>query len=254
MERLIVSAFENKGYIYGIHKDSCLINEIIKCIQDVANVEDLSLLHKTVSRDDINEIRILSFEKLNNIPNIIERLYGSVSESLLSLMGNDILGQNRLNLSIQMPNDVNSQLNLHTDTISGQSEYEVVLWTPLTRAYQSNSIYIFEKDLSFDIYANLSKYERIGNTGLYERFKDKAQFIEVEPPNYLMFSSTLLHGNVINHTNSTRVSFNYRYKPTYSKKEINVPNERKFGTFYVPVSLSPITKLVMDYKEPSNFK
>ncbi len=249
-----MSDFENKGYIYGVHKDISLINEIIKIIQNVANVKDLSLLHEKISQDDINEIRILSFEKINTIPNVVERLFCSVDESLLSLMGKDILGQNRLNLSIQMPNDFNSQLNLHTDTISGQSEYEVVLWTPLTRAYQSNSMYLFEKDLSFEIYANLSKYERIGNTGLYERFKDGARFIEVEPPKYLIFSSTLLHGNVVNQTSSTRVSFNYRYKPTYSKKEINVPNERRFGTFYVPVSLSPITKLVMDYKEPSNFK
>ena len=57
MERLIMSAFENKGYIYGVHKDFSLINEIIKCIQDVANVEDLSLLHKKISPDNINEIR-----------------------------------------------------------------------------------------------------------------------------------------------------------------------------------------------------
>ena len=44
-----------------------------------------------------------------------------------------------------MPGDVSSILNLHTDALSGQSVFEIVLWLPLTNAFETNSMYIFQK-------------------------------------------------------------------------------------------------------------
>jgi hypothetical protein len=84
------------------------------------------LLHKSIGKDDINSFRMECFKDINNIPGVIDRLFGTVKHSILDLMGSDVLGQNKLNLSIQMPLDEGSQLNIYTDIISGQSEYEVV--------------------------------------------------------------------------------------------------------------------------------
>lgn len=229
------------------------LEEIIELIKGKSGAEDISLLHNYITPSQINDFRIECFNEINKIPNILERLFNSAKNTIHDLMGNDILGQNKLNLSIQMPLDESSQLNMHTDTISGQSEYEIVLWSPLTKAFATNSIYILPKHRSFEVYSNLHEYELIGNTGLFEKFKDELNYIELEPPQFMLFSSTLLHGNTINKTSKTRISFNYRYKPTYSKKVFKVENERKLGTFYVPVSLSAITQLVLEYKEPGNF-
>ena len=48
---------------------------------------------------------------------------------ILAVLGPDILIQRKLNFSIQMPGDESSLLGMHTDTLSGQSPFELVMWT-----------------------------------------------------------------------------------------------------------------------------
>ena len=50
--------------------------------------------------------------------------------------------QNKVNLSIQYPNDSSSLLETHADTWSGDSPYEVVVWLPLVDCYKTKSMYI----------------------------------------------------------------------------------------------------------------
>ena len=50
--------------------------------------------------------------------------------------------QNRINLSIQIPNDNSSLLPVHSDTWSGDSPFEAVLWVPLVNCHSSKSMYI----------------------------------------------------------------------------------------------------------------
>ena len=46
--------------------------------------------------------------------------------------------QNKINLSIQNPNDDSSLLNMHADTWSGDSPFEVVVWLPLVDTYKAS--------------------------------------------------------------------------------------------------------------------
>jgi sporadic carbohydrate cluster 2OG-Fe(II) oxygenase len=246
--------FINNGYISTKLLSNKFLETASNIIKAIAQVEDLSLLHKSISQNDVNTLRIDCYNKINSLPEIREILFNDIKDDLLALLGNDIVAQNRINISIQMPGDSTSQLNLHTDTISGQSEYEVVSWIPLTRAFSTNSIYIIPKELSYSIYSNLNLEETIGNTRLFEKFKNYSKFIDLSPPSVLIFSSTLFHGNVTNTTESTRVSINFRFKPTFSPSQYPIANERKLGTFYTPMCLSPISRLILDYKEPGDFK
>ena len=65
--------------------------------------------------------------------------------------------QKKINLSIQLPKDESSLLDVHSDIWSGDSPYEVVVWIPLVNCFNTKSMYIlkankykkFEKKFKF---------------------------------------------------------------------------------------------------------
>ena len=50
--------------------------------------------------------------------------------------------QKKINLSIQLPNDNSSLLDVHADVWSGDSPYEAVIWMPLVDCFKTKSMYI----------------------------------------------------------------------------------------------------------------
>ena len=151
MSKNASAEFIEEGYVVGKvhdHKSFKKILEIVKHgIQDscgcvVPNLEDL---HHVISKDEINKVRVSAYNVLNNSEAIINEYYQIFKPYINELIGSDLASQDKINLSIQLPNDETSLVGLHTDTSSGQSEFELVCWLPLTRAYKSNSLYIFNK-------------------------------------------------------------------------------------------------------------
>ena len=41
-----------------------------------------------------------------------------------------------------------SKLELHADSLSGESKFQIVLWVPLVNVYKTKSMYIFNKEFS----------------------------------------------------------------------------------------------------------
>ena len=58
--------------------------------------------------------------------NFREKYYLVAKETLDQLVGNELAMQNKLNLSLQMPHDKNSQLPMHSDIYAGESPLK--LW------------------------------------------------------------------------------------------------------------------------------
>ena len=50
--------------------------------------------------------------------------------------------QQKINLSIQFPNDSSSLLPFHSDTWAGDSPFETVVWLPLVNCKKTKSMYI----------------------------------------------------------------------------------------------------------------
>ena len=73
--------------------------------------------------------------------------------------------QTKLNLSIQMPNDETSVLDIHSDCWSADSPFQLNVWIPMTKAYKTNSMFILNKDLSLKYFKELSK------DGKFKKFK-----------------------------------------------------------------------------------
>ena len=57
-------------------------------------------------------------------------------------------------------------------------------------------------------------------------------FVHLAYGSYLIFSPTPVHGNVLNMTDSSRVSVNIRFKSVFSAYTPSVVSDRTYGTYY----------------------
>lgn len=250
IKKIELNEFSEKGYVVINNESINSLNTFINTVlSKFEGVDHLSRIHEEITKDEINNLRMASFKALNDLKDWENIYYLQFETILQNFFGSDISIQSKLNLSIQMPHDDRSTLMLHTDTLSGQSEFEVVAWTPLVDSYDTNSMYIFEKDISQDIFKNLSSYENKGMNELFENYKSKAKFLKIDKGQVLLFSSSLFHGNVINKTNDTRVSINCRFKNLFAPEIEDFSSERTTGSFYKPLKLSPVTSWALKYDD-----
>ena len=250
--------FIENGYVITSAENLNILDTIHEKIADVLHGKlkkspDLKQLHQHVPIAEINSLRLAIYQSLNSIPNFVHEYHLLAQNTLNKLVGNELAGQNKINLSIQMPGDTSSRLGLHTDTLSGESEFEVILWTPLTEARSTNAMFMFSKQNSKEMLKALPEYSKVGMDKLFEDYRSKLQWMEVDPGQVIIFSSTLMHGNVVNETSCTRFSLNARFKALFSPYSTVEGNEKKLANFYQPMNLLPVTQLALEYDEPSNF-
>lgn len=252
-----INGFKRDGYIiFDINNTSAMV-EIADLVQSSLSHHlngkknlPLEQIHQEIEANTINNARIDAYSSLNSEPTVLEKYFSLFKEVVFEIVGTELACQAKINLSIQMPNDKTSQLPLHTDTIGGQSKYEVVAWLPLTRAFETNAMYVFSLDDSQEMMNALPDYHETGMNRLFSDFESRKKFIELDPGQALIFSSNLMHGNVVNQTTATRVSLNTRYKSLFSPYNDLPNNEKRIGGFYKPLSLSPVTELALKIKEP----
>jgi len=255
-ESELESAFLEEGYVIEEVADSSAYERIEAFIrEEIAqftgnDVQSLAALENIISVESINSVRLHVYRALNAKTGFLEDYFSIFRPYVERLVGTELACQNRVNLSIQLPHDDTSRIGLHTDTVSGQSEFEVVAWLPFTPVHDTNSMYVFGIEGSQKMLASLPEYQTRGMEALYEDWKHKASFLELEPGQCLVFSSTLMHGNVVNETSSTRVSLNGRYKSLFSPYNRLPHSEKKLGNFYMPFRVSPVTRLALNYEEP----
>jgi sporadic carbohydrate cluster 2OG-Fe(II) oxygenase len=223
------------------------LNLLKKTVCDNLNTDDLVNLHRNVSIDNINQYRLQSFQAINKLNNWDKEYYSLIENDIDKILGPDILIQRKLNLSIQMPHDPTSILSMHSDTLSGQSPFEIVVWLPITTAYDTNAMFYFDIDTSHQIRLEMIKYENLGLDFLRDKFWHKRKILNIKEGEIAFFSSTIFHGNVLNETSHTRISINCRFKNLYSPETSIEPNERGVGMFYKLLKTSPVTDIAMNY-------
>jgi len=254
-----VHAFAEKRYAIFPAQDPSVFAQFQSAIRQSAEaylgrpIDALDVLHHYVTPAEINKIRLKIYNDLNKRKDWKIAYYALATDTLKSLFGPDVSIQIKLNLSIQIPEDESSMLLLHTDTLSGQSPFECVLWTAVTDAFDSNAMYIFDEKSSKKLYQQLPSYQHKGMQQLFEDNRDNAQFINVPAGACVLFSSTLFHGNRVNCTDKTRISLNCRFKSLFSPEYAAIPHERVTGTFYEPLFLSPVTKIGLEYDDAIAF-
>lgn len=255
----IAQAFAEKRYGIFPNQAPAVFEQFRSAIQQSAEeylgkkIEALDALHHDVTPADINKIRLKIYGDLNKRNDWKKSYYALAADTLKTLFGPDISIQIKLNLSIQLPKDESSTLLLHTDTLSGQSPFECVLWTAITDAFDSNAMYIFDEKDSKKLYQKLPSYQHKGMQQLFEDNRSAANFLNTSAGTCILFSSTLFHGNQVNHTDKTRISLNCRFKSLFSPEYASIPHERVTGTFYEPLFISPVTKIGLEYDDAIAF-
>ena len=249
--------FINKGLIIKrVEKINSLtyVNEIIKknlikILKLKIKTKNLNLnkLHDYINEKNINAVRLKLISSINKDKNFRKNFFELAKNMLSKIVGNELAMQNNINLSIQIPNDETSLLPIHSDTWSGDSPFESVLWLPMVNCYNTKSMFILnsKKMNTFNRTFSSKKIKSISD--LYERFKKDLKFLKINYGDYLLFNQNLPHGNLINTTKETRVSLNCRFKglfTPYSQKDL--------GSFFSPLKIRAATKLGLDYKIPGD--
>jgi sporadic carbohydrate cluster 2OG-Fe(II) oxygenase len=153
--------------------------------------------------------------------------------------------QLRINLSIQFPDDESSLLPVHADTWSGDSPFEVVVWTPLVDCYGSKSMYILCPEHNKRIEKTFALQTGDSSENLYQSISDEVKWLEVKYGEVVIFNQALPHGNRVNSEKETRWSMNCRFKSVFTPY-----GDKKLGEFFEPITLRVASKMGMNYKLP----
>lgn len=213
------------------------------------NIKDFfSNLHKHVSLNKLNNLRMNVIKKINIDEKFRENYYLVAKEGLDQLVGNELAMQNKLNLSIQMPHDKNSQLPMHSDIYAGESPFEVVVWIPLMDIQANNqSMYITSPKNNKIINKEVTTTKTKTLTQIFNKHKKKFKFLKINFGEILIFTPILQHGNIINTTDKTRVSLNCRFKSLLSPYDVFSKTHRNIPHFYRPLQIKPLTRIGFNF-------
>lgn len=235
--------FLHRGYIIrDVEKPENLWN-LSGLIEPLAimsyGVEDFALTHHHVkSPDTLNDLRLKCIARLNAFYGARHMLRALARDALDEIVGNELVQQKRINLSIQLPNDDSSLLPLHSDVWAGDSPYEVVLWVPLVDCKGTRSMFILPTEHTERATARMHELGSVDR--LFDEIEKDLVWIDIKRGEYLLFTPTLLHGNVVNRTHETRWSLNCRFKSLFSPYA-----DKTFGDFFAPVNIRPATRVGM---------
>ena len=250
----VVSKIENTQNYSRIEKEVFLIIKKYLNIKKQINKNSLfNNLHKYLEIRKLNELRLKIYRELNSKDWFREAYFTLASKTIEGIVGNELAIQNNINISVQMPKDTSSKLEMHADSLSGESKFQAVLWVPLVNVYKTKSMYIFNKKFSQKTIKNLKNYKYKGMSTIYSNNKNKKKFITLKKGQFLLFSPNLLHGNVENTTNETRISMNTRFKNLFSSYGEKSQIGKRIGYFYIPFKVKPITKFALEFEIPSEF-
>ena len=110
-----------------------------------------------------------------NLNNIFMK---SLKELLDPLIGNELVMQKRISLSIQFPKDKSSLLPIHSDTWSGLSPFEAVAWLPLVNCYKTKSMYILPPPENKKFINKFKNYVNSDSQKIFKIIKKKSSLVK----------------------------------------------------------------------------
>jgi sporadic carbohydrate cluster 2OG-Fe(II) oxygenase len=204
---------------------------------------DLANSHKFVPNDRLNDLRLTIFAEINKLTDIRQRYFSLARQTLATLVGNELAMQNKVNMSVQQPNDESSVLPMHSDIWTGDSPFQVVLWVPLTDASETNSMFFLPPTESREARKRVAAGEFKSMDQIENAYRSQLITMVVPYGKVLIFDSSCLHGNVLNETKTSRWSINCRF--TGLLTPFTNP-ERRLGTYYLPITTRAATKMGLE--------
>lgn len=225
-------------------EDTVALEKIKQHIQlRATGLDTLDNFHMGIKNSQLNAYRMMLMKHLNEEPWFKDAYLALAKDALSILVGNELVMQRNVNLSIQLPDDNSSLLPVHCDTWSGDSPFEVVLWVPFVNCYGTKAMFYCDPKADARIQPDIGKYAN--SETLYEAIEKYSEFIECNYGEMLIFTQNVMHGNRVNTVNETRWSMNCRFKGLLTPYA-----DKKLGEFFEPVNMRPATKLGMEYELP----
>ena len=247
-EKVLEKEFIDQGYIIREAADKDALNKIQKFVIDMLSkkgCDSLDNAHECISSNQLNDFRLEVIKEINEQPWLREAYYQIAKPYLDILVGNELAMQLRVNLSIQLPEDGSSLLAVHSDTWSGDSPFEVVVWLPLVDCYNTKSMYFLPPKAAENLSDDFKLHTQGSSEQLFNVIKDDVKWMKVNYGEVLVFSQIYPHGNRVNKESETRWSMNCRFKGLFTPYK-----DKKIGEFFEPITLRPVSKVAMSYKLP----
>ena len=206
----------------------------------------LNNFHSLVNIDELNKIRLSIINSINQNEEFKYHYYNIAKKYLDIIVGNELAMQQKINFSIQLPNDSSSLLPLHADVWSGDSPFEIVVWVPLVDCFGTKTMYLLPPSKSNELYQKFSIVGSKSAEDVYESIKNDLIWLKVDKGEILIFNQALPHGNIVNKENETRWSMNCRFKNIFTPY-----GDKKLGEFFRPITLKPASKVGLNYKFPN---
>jgi sporadic carbohydrate cluster 2OG-Fe(II) oxygenase len=231
--------------VEGVKELVQVVKEGIRGIDPALSGVELSELHTKLASSEVNQIRLAVFKHLNSssgqYDSVLDKIAG---DKLTAILGPDLLVQTKLNLSVQLPGDESSQLDLHSDCWSGDTPFQVNLWIPLTPCFSSNSMFLLSEAESLKCIRLINRNRTLDKSSL-SSFVSEGDFLELTEGQAIIFNPGLIHGNVPNRTNQTRVSINVRFKNIFSPDASIEHISRSVGPYYRKFKFSEWAELAL---------
>jgi len=226
-ETQLTEQFLREGYIIAPAEDK----EALQYLHDIIQPREGLLV------ENLNIHRLKVIEALNNSDRSRLAYFCLAQNLLFTLIGNELAMQKKFNLSIQLPHDASSLLQVHADSWAGDSPYQLVLWTSFCDCTRTKSMYILPPREPFSVEGS--------SEDVYQRIKDRVKFLDVKYGEIVVFNPTLPHGNRVNEEEGTRWTINCRFKNLWS------PYAGKgLGTDFEPITLRAASRIGMAYEHP----
>ena len=188
----------------------------------------------------LNEKRLALYKYISENLNCGTLILEAYRQTLLELIGPDILVQKGTNLVIQQPGD-SDQSPTHRDAPLN-SNFEVVVWVPLVDTYGTKGMFVLDKEQTREALKILAKSENS-----YDEYQEYARKngIKIEVPfgHTLFFWPGLVHGVHVNAEQETRWSLNIRYKNLFSPA-----GPKGIVEFFDLLEISPNTRIALEFE------
>lgn len=208
----------------------------------------LNNIHQHVSVDQLNDFRVMLIGGMRDESWLRPAYFSIARKAVETIVGNELVMQRNVNLSIQLPDDSSSLLPVHSDVWSGDSPYEVVLWVPYVDCFKTKSMYFCNANKDEELQRRMADYKHYTAEDLYHIIEKDVTFMDVPYGHVLLFTQNIMHGNRINVEGEARWSSNCRFKSALSPFA-----DKKLGEFFEPITIRPATRMGLRYQLPTGF-
>jgi sporadic carbohydrate cluster 2OG-Fe(II) oxygenase len=243
----VIQPVENIESLDEIRSRFCKWSKDYLGVSETCSESDwLNSIHNRVDVSKLNDFRLHLIAQMNQSTEFREHLFSLAKSTIEAIVGNELVMQARVNLSIQFPQDDSSLLHTHADTWSGDSPFEAVLWLPLVDVYNTKSMFLLPPKANQRLNKDFKNLAGDSSDSLFESIQDDIEWLKVDYGNFLLFNQTLPHGNRVNQEPETRWSLNCRFKSVFSPF-----GDKKLGEFFHPITLKAASRIGLDYQFPS---